>query len=354
MSRVGLVIFAFAFVFLAPALSLAQDYNMSVKAEQVLLAKTVFGPEVTPADMKGRVTLLYYWGVDCPDCLNLMPKIAKYNEELAPFGLLTIAPHAQISTPENMKAKAKARGANFSVVEQAANTQIKGKAAMDFNQIPHCILYDEKGKCIYRGLPEKLELPLRQTMGKLLAGKFEEEPAKPLVPLIDSLKKGQPPAGVLQKLVALTKSSDSTVAEQAKDAITKLTVVAEKMAVEMEAQKTSDPVAAYTRALKFSVDFKGTAPGTKAAEVVAELKKDKVVVEDTKARPVLEKIRATDEELTKALGIDDPKGKAFHKAQASALKQLQSEIKAMKKSWPDAPSTKEALEIADKYGLPLK
>src|SRR6516165_5589148 len=119
MSRLSLVIFVFTFVFLLPPLSLAQDYNMSIKAEQVLLAKTVFGPEVTPADMKGRVTLLYYWGVDCPQCLDLLPTIARFNDELAPFGLLTIAPHAQISTPENMKAKAKARGANFSVVEQA-------------------------------------------------------------------------------------------------------------------------------------------------------------------------------------------------------------------------------------------
>jgi hypothetical protein len=354
MLRFRLAVFAFALVFLVPHLCLAQDYNMSIKSEQVLLGKMVMGTEVTPADMKGRVTLLYYWGVDCPQCLDLLPTIAKYNDELAPFGLLTIAPHAQISTPENMKAKAKARGANFSVVEQAANLQIKGKPAMDFTNIPHCILYDEKGKCIYRGLPDKLELPLRQTMGKYLAAKFEEEPAKPLVPLMDSLKKGQPPAGVLQKLVSLSKSSDATVAEQAKYTISKLIVMAEKMATEMEAQKKSDPVAAYARALKFSIDFKGTAPGTKAAEVVAELKKDKVVVEDTKARPALEKIRATDEALTKALGIDDPKGKEFHKAQANALRQLQSEIKAMKKSWPDAPSTKEALEIADKYGLSVK
>jgi thiol-disulfide isomerase/thioredoxin len=340
--------------FLLPVFAFADDFNMNIKSEQVTLGKPVIGPEVTAADFRGRVVLIYYWGVDCPQCLTFMPTIAKYNDELAPFGLLTIAPHAQISTPENMKAKAKARGVTFSVVEQASNMQIKGKPVMDFNTIPHCILYDQTGKCIFRGLPDKLELPLRQTVGKALAAKFEEEPSKQIAPLLDNLKKGQPPVSVIQKAVSLAKSSDKDVAEQAKDLIAKLTVVAEKMATEMEGQKSSDPVSAFNRALRFSVDFKGTPPGSKAAEVVAELKKDKVVAEDAKARPALEKIRATDEALTKALGIDDPKGKEFHKAQGSALRQLQSDVKSMKKSWPDAPSTKEALEIADKFGLSVK
>jgi hypothetical protein len=84
-------------------------------------------------------------------------------------------------------------------------------------------------------------------------------------------------------------------------------------------------------------------------------------LEEAKAKPALDSIRATDDALQKIMdaarnttGLVDPKGKEFHKSQAGQLKQLESAVKAMKKSWPDAPSTKEALEIADKYGLSLK
>jgi thiol-disulfide isomerase/thioredoxin len=348
-------ILAFSLVIFAPGLGLADDFNMKIKIDTVRVGKPVWGEELKPGEIKGRVVLFYYWGcVDCPVCLTALPTIARFNEELAPFGLITVGAHAQISTPERIKASARAHGANFIVVEQAFNVEVKGRATLDFKPIPHCILYDQSGKCIYRGLPDQLEPTLRQTIGKCLADKFEAEAAKPIAALLDGLRKGQPPATILQRAVALTKSSDKEVADQAKELITQLTAVAEKMATEMDAMRSSDPVAAYARAQRFSTDFKGTPPGIKAAEIAAELKKDKVVLVDAKARPTLEKVRAMDEALAKAVGIDDPKGKDFHKAQSGPLKQLQSTVKAMRKSWPDAPSTKEAVEIADGYGLSLK
>ena len=263
--------------------------------------------------------------------------------------MVVIGGHRQNATDEEVKAVARSRGVNFAVRE---GTSVEG--ADDSKGIPHVIVFDHTGKCVYRGLPAGAETAVRQALGKAWASKVEGKPTKSVNSLLESLKKGQAPGPILQKAISLSKGSDKESAEQAKQLVTGMTEPAEKLLADIEKLRSSDPVDAYPRASRLSTDLKGTPLGAKAAEITTELKKDKTVVQEVKARPALENVHHIDDGLQEALGKDDPKGKEFHKAQAGPLKQLQAAVKAMKKSWPDAPSTKEAIEIADKYGLSLK
>ncbi|HLW68394.1 MAG TPA: hypothetical protein VKS79_23960 [Gemmataceae bacterium] len=278
-----------------------------------------------------------------------LPHVVQLNTELGSFGLVVVGAHSQKATNEQVKSISRSHGVNFTVTEGAT---VQG--GNDFNGIPHVMVFDHTGKCVYRGSPAEAERFARLALGKALAAKLEGTSSKSVTSLLDSLKKGTSPATVLQRALSLSKGSDKDTAEPAKELVAQLTDAGEKMIGDIEKMRSSDPVDAFPRALRLSQDLKGTPQGNKANEIVTELKKDKTVVQEVKARPILEGIHVVDEALQEALGKDDPKSKEFHKAQAGPLKQLQTAIKKMKTTYPEAPSTKEALEIAEKYGLLVK
>src|SRR5262249_10353582 len=100
--------------------------------------------------------------------------------------------------------------------------------------------------------------------------------------------------------------------------------------------------------------FKGTPLADKANQHLTKLKNNKVVMAEVKARPTLENIKKLDTALApKAAGVD-PKGTDFHRAYAAPLRQMRTSLQQMKRSWPDAQATKEAAEIAEKYGVTAK
>jgi hypothetical protein len=281
--------------------------------------------------------------------LASLPHVAQLSAELGSFGLVVVGAHSQEAAPEKVKAVATSRGVAFTNVQFVNLEGDNGSKG-----IPHVIVFDHTGKCVYRGSPDGAEVKMRIALGKALAAKFEGTPTKAITGLLENLKKGLAPTGVLQKALSMTKSSEKETSEQAKELVSKMTEHADKDVSQIENQRSTNPVGAYLRAAKISTDLKGTPAGNKAAEIAAELKKDKTVIADAKARPMLELIQATDDALRDVLGKEDPKGKEFQKAQASILKQMQTAIKKMKASYPDAPSTKEALDIAEKYGLSVK
>jgi hypothetical protein len=278
-----------------------------------------------------------------------MPHLVRWHEELGDFGLVLVAPHVQRATPEEVKAKAQSLGVHFAVVGSAAvpnGNDIKG--------IPHCMLFDHTGKCLYRGAPSGLDAKVRSAVGAaLVEATGKSSFTKAVTPLVESLKKGQAPAGVLQKAVALQKSNDAATAEEAKLLVGKLSEGGQKQLDEASSVRKDDPLAAYDQLRHLAGTFKGTPVGSQAADMLNELKNDKAVAAELKARPSLESVKKLDAQLgaqaeSKKL---DPKGADFQKAFAGPLKQMRTTLQQMQKSWPEAKATQEAAGIADKYAV---
>lgn len=340
---------ALASLLLLPFGVQAADFNLDVKAEGIELGAPVLGPKLSPGDLKGHVVLLEFWGRNCAPCLTSLPHVTKLSEDYGAFGLVVIGAHAQEGTAEQIRDRARSRGVSFSVVERA-----RVKDGNDFKGIPHCMLFDQNGKCLYRGSPNEIDAKVRDAVGRALAEKIDGTPTRTMKPLVDNLKKGQAPAPILQKAVSLSKMSEKDTANQAKSFVSKLTSLADKQLKDTENLRSEDPILMLPRLARLSADFKGTPPGTKAGELLKEMKKDKAVIGELTARPMLEKIRAVDSALQAVVKDGDPKAPEFQKSQSAVLKQLQAAIKQLKKTAAEAPSTKEALEIGEKYGLNVK
>ena len=114
-----------------------------------------------------------------------LPHVVQLNTELSSFGLIVVGAHSQSATTEEIKAVAHSHGVNFTIMD---GTNVEG--ANDNKGIPHVIVFDHAGKCVYRGLPAGAETAVRQALGKALASKVEGKPSKSVNSLLESLKKG--------------------------------------------------------------------------------------------------------------------------------------------------------------------
>lgn len=126
----------------------ADDFNMGVTTAGIRLGGHVSGPQVTSESLAHRVVLLEFWGVHCPPCIASMPKLEEAHKELAPLGLVVVGAHAQGGPADAVRKTAADLGVTFTIVEEAT---VQG--GQDFNGIPHCMLFDHTGTCVYRGSP---------------------------------------------------------------------------------------------------------------------------------------------------------------------------------------------------------
>jgi thiol-disulfide isomerase/thioredoxin len=327
------------------------DFNLSVKTEGVRLGPNLVN-SVRSEDLKDRVVLLEFWGINCPPCLASLPKLAALNSELAPFGLMVVGAHAQDGMDEQVKRTALSRGVNFPIVK---NASVEG--GNDFSGIPHCMLFDHSGKCLYRGDPQSVETKLRLALGAALADTGSKaDLAPPVAALAASLRKGTAPARVLRQAVALLKSSSKTTAGDARILVGRLTAAAQTRLDEANRVVESEPLRAYDLAVAVAGTFKGAPVSTEAAALAAKLKGDKAVAVELKARPALESIRKLDQVLgARALAARvDTTNPDFLKANRASINQLRTRLTQIKKTAPDAKATAEAATIAEKYGVTVK
>lgn len=318
--------------------------NMKMTTADINFGSHLMGPKVDAVDLKGHVVLVDYWGVNCPPCRAAMPRTAALYSELADFGLIVLGSHVQNANADEVRTVARSLGASFPISSQ---TRVAGSE--DSNGLPHCILFDHSGKCIFRGLPGDVERLIRTSVGQALVdGAARDKFSATLTPLVQDLKKGRPPVTLLPRVVAL-QSSNGDVGAEAKALLSSMTTGGLKKMEKAEAIYESEPLEAFLLVEKIPLVYKGTPVAHKASEMIAKLKRDKTVTAEIAARASLESIRKIEQQLSVKLQTGDPKKSDFQKANASLLKQLKDKSLAMRKSWPDARATQEALLIAEKF-----
>ncbi len=280
-----------------------------------------------------------------------MPHLVRWNQELGPFGLAVIGPHVQSGTDEQIKNKARAFGLDFPVIKPGYTKDL------GFSGIPYCMLFDPTGKCVYRGAPDGVEKVLRPSVGKAVVASLKTPPtSKAVTALTASLESGQAPLPVLQRAVPLLKSRDPAVVNEVRQLIDKLSASGQKQFDKAEESKTDDPAGAYLLLEPLPTQYRGTPLGARADKLLAALRKDKAVTAELRARPLLETVKKLDRFLEDSaknnnVNIDDTK---FLKAQAPALQNMQRTLATMRKSYPSARVTVEALAIGEKYGIEIK
>lgn len=305
------------------------------------LGKPLAGDALTADDLKGKVVVVEFWGVNCPRCLAALPETAALHADLVPFGLVVVGAHTHKAPPEYVKAVARARGANFPLTEQTAI------AGHDVPELPHAVVFDHTGACIFRGTPRDAEVKARRAVGEALVANARRDTFGPqLTGAVAELKRGQSPHLVLPKVL---KQLDGPAAEDAKALLKSLTAVGQRAYDRANERAAADPVGAFRLAESLPAAYKGTPLAAAAAALVARLKTDTAVAVELAARPTLATVRQLGTRLALELGTGKPADAEFQKANAELLGQLREAVARMRKDWPTARVTAEAEAIAGRF-----
>lgn len=327
--------------------------SLKLRLEDLKLGTPVSGPTLTLENLKDRAVLLVLWNAGNESSLAAFQKLKAWDGELSDFGLVTIADHWTGVRGNSAEARtaSEARGVTFAVTEQS---WINGELIDDFQDFPLALVFDQAGRCVFRGSPFEAEPAIRGAVGTALTAKIaaDAQPLpKALTGVVETLQKGKSPTTVLPLLGTLSRSPDAPTAEGAKVLLAAIVAGAQQTLAEAEPLVSSDPVGAYMKIARLPTVFKGTPEATKATAMLAQLRRDKAVALEFLAQPALTMVNKLDTELGSKPYSFDPSLPQFRTANTALLAQLQQVATQMKRTWPTTRSTEYALKTAERYGI---
>lgn len=325
--------------------------DLKLRLNELDLGKPVMGPKLTAKDLEGRVALVVFWHAGSTSSLGCFQKLNAWQAELGDFGLTCLAEHLTGTQAMEVRQAAESRNVTFAVTE---GRWINGGLINDFKDFPLCVVFDPQGRCIFRGAPFDAEAKVRAAIGAALVdGTGLTSFPKNVATHAEALRAGKSPSQVLPQLITQSRSSDDETAAAAKKLVAAIVAGGQRALDDAEPLARQDPVAAMLKIERLPLVYKGTPVATGATKMLGKLKREKAVTTELRARPTLVIVRSIDLELSSRPGGFDPKLKEFRQENAREIQQLRDAIVVMKKSWPTALATAEALRTADRYGLIL-
>ncbi|WP_020472727.1 anthrax toxin lethal factor-related metalloendopeptidase [Zavarzinella formosa] len=313
-----------------------------------------FGPAITgelpeARSRAGRPMLVVLWSPNNDRMPQLMQKLNPLFAELRDFGLLVIGGHQSDTPEEEIKFIATSRNIEYPLCPDARIGPTEGF------RLPHAIVYDQAGKCVFRGDPLDGEIYARLIVNQeILAKTGKETWAKGVKPVVDLLEQG---AGIPAALTKLNAIGDSLGSEAKPDWTAlrdALTEGAKKQVDEAETMMKDDPVAAWLILERVAAAYKYTPPAKTAGDMILKLRSNPKVALEVRARTALEPIKKLDVQLSGKELSFDPRQPEFRSSNSATLKQLGEAVEKMKKTFPDARATVEAVRMADHWRVSKK
>ena len=308
-----------------------------------------FGPAITGElpDAKsraGRPILVVIWAPTDARMPQMLQKLNPTFAELRDFGLLIIGGHQTETPAEQIRAMATTRGIEFPLCPDARF------GPTDSFRLPHALLYDEEGKCVFRGDPLDGEIYARLAVNRRILAKTGKETwSKGIKPVADLLEQGAGIPATLAKLNAISENIGSDAKPDWTLLRDTLIEGAKRRLGEAESMMKDDPVGAWVILEKIVAGYKSTPVAKSANEMILKLKSNPKVALEVRARTALEPIRKLDTQLAGRDLSFDPRNPRFQQENAGTLKQLEDAIARLRKSFPESLATTEGQRIADHW-----
>jgi thiol-disulfide isomerase/thioredoxin len=334
---------------LACAASVDAASSMNVEAGGIRLGGHVSGPVVSPETLANRVVLLEFWGLNCGPCIASMPKLEELHRTLGPQGLVVIGAHAQGGTVEDIRAGVAKLGITFAVVDGG---RVEG--ADDIEGIPHCMLFDHTGKCVFRGHPasahDAVEAAMKAAPGAVLEGRVLVK-----IPELNTLLQDEGKfATGLKKAKSLMASDDTETAAEATYVVERIEAYGRRMLDEAMSAKRADPVKALDLLQRCLVILKGSVVGDEATKLKSEWMKDKQLQATVKASHQIIKLEEMQAKVRQQLGLG-PRERVTEEMAATIPSAVKGRVRVIAesivKATPESPLAAKAVGIAAELGV---
>lgn len=331
----------------APPSWAEDDAAPAITTAGISLGAAVSGPTLTADSLAHRVVVLEFWGVNCPPCLRSMPALEALHRQFGPAGLVVVGAHAQQATAAEIEEVVGELGVTFSIVEQATV-----RDAMDFTGIPHCMVFDHTGACVYRGHPSKAHDVIMAAVRSSPAAVLEGKELVKLAPLARQLRDEAAFGGVFKKAQGLAKSSDPVTAAEAAYLVDKLGGYAARLLESAEGAKADDPLRAMHYAQRCAGGFRGTESGIEAANLLRDWKKDPAFQDAVKAARQCRQLEMARARISQALGRpEEITPELAARVPEPVRKQLAEAVASIHRLSPGSPAAARADEIAAELRL---
>ena len=223
------------------------------------------GPKITEADLAGKVVMVDKWGVFCPPCRALLPKMQEIWKSFKGKNFILLGSHCQGRKEAEVQNLVKANKLTFPIYDWAGLAEGEPRSS----GIPFLYVVDHRGKVVYSGHNHNMALEAAQAailaldLPPTLLGDVVIEKGSPYKSLEKLLVLGKNISSVVKKLEKDVKNAEKRSAKQAdKDnaevASRILAAIEEarrEIPAEIERKKSSNPPDALELLINYSKTF---------------------------------------------------------------------------------------------------
>jgi len=344
---VRVAVLILAMVWLGPLAHAAEDAAAEISLAGLRLGQPIAGPAMSPESLAHRVVVLEFWAVNCPPCLQSMPALEQLHRQHAAAGLAVIGAHAQAAAPEEVRQVVEQLGVTFPIFDSAT---VEG--GMGFSGIPHCMVFDHTGACIYRGHPTQAHDVILTAIRSSPASVLEGRSLVKLASLAGQLRDEATFGAVMRRVQAQTTSKDQQLAEEAEYVADRLEAYGRRLLDSAEKAMRDDPVRALAYVQRCAMAYRGTDLGRQASKLAAEWKKDEAFQQGIEAARRCRTLEVARERIARSLGdpVEITSEQAARVPQA-VRRQLAATAASVQRLAPGSASAERAQAIARELGL---
>ena len=223
------------------------------------------GPKITEADLAGKVVMVDKWGVNCPPCRALLPKMQDVWQSFKNKNFILLGSHCQGRSEAKVKELVKTNKLTFPIYDWAGLAEGEPSSG----GIPFLYVVNHRGKVVYSGHNHNMAITAAQEailaldLPPTLLGDVVLEKRSPYKALEKQLVLGKNISAVVKRLEKdvknaekrAAKQSDKDNAEVAAKILAAIEEARREIPAEIELKKNSNPEDALELLINYSKTF---------------------------------------------------------------------------------------------------
>lgn len=223
------------------------------------------GPKIAETDLAGKVVMVDKWGVNCPPCRALLPKMEEVWKSFKNKNFVLLGSHCQGRKEAQVQELVKANRLTFPIYDWAGLAEGEPQS----RGIPFLYVVNHRGKVVYSGhnhnaaMEAAQEAILALDLPPTLLGDVVLEKRSPYKPLEKQLVLGRNISSIVKKLEKdvknaqkrTAKQSDRDNAEIASKILSAIEDARREIPSEIEIKKSTNPVEALNLLINYSKTF---------------------------------------------------------------------------------------------------
>ena len=325
--------------------------------DEISYGEHVSGPNLAPAEMRGKVVLVDLWGVECPPCIEQMPGFQtlynQYKDENFHVVALERQRHEMKDVIECVQQHPQLKSAGLAYQITGGNTNVPGRYTPF---LPANFLFGPDGNMVATDLHgEMLEGRIKELLAESWTKMIETGEISKLKEAAAKLKTGQSLMSTLSQL-ALRKRDSSDAAEVAEATRLMFAVFAAagKKFEKAQSLRAGDPLAAFFKFDALARDLKGTQIAEKARVEAAALFGSDRVQKEFNAEAAMKSIITHIADMKPGVnGSRLPDDPAFREANAENIQNLEIECRRLFTLYPGTVAGEHVRAVANDFKLNL-